>query len=83
MFKYTAHPAILHKYDSIWRNSKRPWDDNFFLAVSICGSSDAYFACSGFWKNYKGLEFYSNTKRKQVPVNGVLIPVDYFTETVV
>ena len=83
MFKYTADPAILHKYDSIQRNAKRPWDDHFYLAVRICGSYDAYFVCGGFWKHYEGLEFYSNTKRSHVPVNGVLIPVKYFTEAVV
>ena len=82
MIKYTAHPGVIRKYESIRKNSKRYWDDHFLFAVSICGSNQAYFACGDFWKHYKGLEFYSETKRKQVPVNGVLISVDYFTETV-
>jgi hypothetical protein len=82
MIKYTAHPEILRKFDSIQRNAKRPWDDHFLFAVSICGSNQAYFACGDFWKHYKGLEFFSVEPRREVPVNGVLIPVDYFTKTV-
>jgi hypothetical protein len=83
MFKYTAHPDILHKYDSVRKNSKRPWDDHFFLAVSICGTSSAYFQVGDFWKHYKSMTFFSPTALKQVPVNGTLISVDYFTQTVV
>jgi len=81
MFKYTAHPEVIRKYKSIRQNSKKPWDDQFFFAVEICGSSKAYFACGDFWKHYKTMEFYSVEKRTEVPVNGVLIPVHYFTET--
>lgn len=81
MFKYTAHPDVLHKYNSIDKNSKRPWDDHFFLAKGIAGSSAAYFACGDFWRHYKAMAFYSPEKVKQVPLNGVLISVDWFTET--
>ena len=81
MFKYTAHPDVLRKYDSISKNSKRPWDDHFFLAKSITKTSEAYFACGDFWRNYKNCQFFSKTKVKQVPVNGVLISVDWFTES--
>jgi hypothetical protein len=82
MIKYTAHPEVLRKYESVRNNSRQYWDDHFLFAVAICGSERAYFGCGDFWKHYTGLEFYSETKRKQVPVNGVLISVDYFTETV-
>lgn len=81
MFKYTAHPNILHKYDSINRNSKKPWDDHFWLAISITGSTSDYFQCGHFWKHYSNIEFYSITQRKEIPLNGVLISVDYFIET--
>ena len=82
MNKYTADPEILRKFDSIQRNAKKPWDDNYLFAVRICGSHQAYFACGDFWKHYRALEFFSVEKCKEVPVNGVLIPVDYFIETV-
>lgn len=81
MYKYTASPSVLHKYDSIKRNSKRYWDDHFFLAKHICGSSDAYFACGNFWRNYKSIQFYSEKRVKHVPVNGVYISVEWFLET--
>ena len=82
MIKYTAHPEVIRKYKSIRKNSKKPWDDQFIYAVEICGSNQAYFACGDFWKHYKGMAFYSTEPRREVPVNGVLIPVDYFTKTV-
>lgn len=81
MYKYTAHPEILRKFNSIEKNSKKPWDDRFFLAIEITGSSQNYFACGGFWKNYKAYEFYSIMRRAQVPLNGVLIPEKWFTIT--
>lgn len=81
-YQYTAHPDILRKYASIDQNANRPWDDHFHFAVSICGSVEAYFGCGDFWKHYPGIKFFSAEKRKAVPVNGVLISVDYFTETV-
>ena len=83
VIKYTAHPEVIRKFDSIQRNAKRPWDDHFQFAVSLCGSNQAYFACGDFWKHYKGVEFFSTTKRTEVPVNGVLISAEYFTETLV
>ena len=81
MFNYTPHPDILRKYDSIRRNAKRPWDDHFELACSITGSYTAYFQCGDFWKHYKGVNYYSVTKLKEVPVNGTLISSYYFIET--
>ena len=83
MIKYSAHPDVIRKYESIRRNSKQYWDDHFLLAVEICGSSRDYFACGDFWKNYFALDFFATVKRKEVPVNGVLISVDYFKETIV
>jgi len=81
MFKYTAHPDVIHKYASIQRNAKHPWDDTFRLALQICGSSDAYFQCGRFWRHYRAMEFYSQTRRTEIPLNGVLISADWFTET--
>ena len=81
MFKYTAHPEILRKYASIQKNSKRPWDDHYYFAVSITGTSSAYFACGDFWRNYKALEFYSPTVRREVPLNSMLLPAMYFLDT--
>lgn len=81
MYKYTAHPEVLRKYASIQKNSKRPWDDHYFQAVGIVGTTAAYFACGDFWRHYKAYEFYSPVQRKEVPLNGVLISVDWFTET--
>lgn len=83
MFKYTAHPDVLHKYDIITKNSKRPWDDHFYYAVSITKTAAAYFACGNFWRHYRNCEFYSPVRRKEIPINGVLISVDWFTETCV
>ena len=82
MIKYTAHPEILRKYERVRKTSRQYWNDHFQFAVEICGSSQAYFACGDFWKHYKGTKFYSVEPRREVPVNGVLISVDYFTETV-
>lgn len=80
MFKYTAHPDVLRKYDSISKNSKRPWDDHYFQAVGMVGTAAAYFACGDFWRHYRNMEFYSPTRRKEIPLNGVLVSVDWFTE---
>ena len=55
MIKYTAHPEVLRKFDSIAKNAQRPWDDHYIFAVSICGSKQAYFECGDFWKHYKVL----------------------------
>lgn len=81
MFKYTAHPEILRKYTSIGKNASRPWDDHYHFAVSILGNPSAFFACGDFWRHYKAMEFYSQERRKEVPLNGVLIPVQFFQET--
>lgn len=81
MYKYTANKDVLKKCVSIEKNSKRPWDDLFFFALDICGGARAYFACGNFWNNYNNTCFYSPKKRETVPVNGVLIPVEWFTET--
>jgi len=81
MFKYTAHPDVLHKYSSIKKNSKRYWDDHFFYAVHITGSSSSYFACGDFWRHYKAVSFYSKKRLKAVPINGVLIDAQWFQET--
>ena len=83
MIKYSAHPDVIRKYESIQHNAKRPCNDVFQYAVEICGSNQAYFACGDFWKHYTTMEFFSADKRKEVPVNGVLISVDYFQETIV
>jgi hypothetical protein len=82
MFKYTAHPDVLRKYANIEKRAKRPWDDHYFLALSITGSASAYFACGDFWRHYNACEFYSPTKREKIPLNGVLVSVEWFTETV-
>jgi hypothetical protein len=81
MYKYTAHPDVLHKYNSIKKNSKRPWDEHFHYALEITGSYQTYCDCGGFWDIYKAFEFYSKKRLKEVPLNGVLISVDWFTET--
>lgn len=81
MFKYTANPEVLRKYDSIQQNAKRPWDDQYYLAVRIVKTAAAYFACGDFWRHYRATEFYSTERRKVVPLNGVLISVEWFTET--
>lgn len=83
MYKYTADKSVLHKYASIRKNSKRPWDDEFYFACTICGGYTAYSAVGKFWKNYSGITYFSTTKRKQVPVNGVLIDVCWFKEEIV
>ena len=81
MYKYTALPGILHSYDSAKENSARPWDACYYLALGIVGTPDVYFACGDFWRHYRNCEFYSPQRRKTVPLNGVLIPVEYFVET--
>lgn len=81
MYKYTAHPDVLHKYVSIKQNSKRAWDDHFYYAVHITGSTDTYFACGNFWRHYQGIQFYSKNRVKAVPINGVLISAEWFVET--
>ena len=82
MYKYTANPEVLRKYDNIEKRSKCPWDDHYFLALDIVGTTSAYFACGDFWRHYHAMEFYSPVKRKTVPLNGVLVSVEWFTETV-
>lgn len=81
MFKYTPHPEVIRKYDSIRKNSKQPCNDQFILGCSIVGSTSGYFECGDFWKHYKGLQFYSTTQLREVPVNGVLISYKHFIET--
>lgn len=83
MFKYTACPNVLTVRDRLIKNSKRPWDAEYFYALEITGSPSAYFLCGNFWRNYENLEFYSKNKLKEVPVNGVLIPVNWFHESIV
>lgn len=81
MYKYTPCQEVLRKYASISQNAKRPWDDHYFLAKSIAGSAEAYFSSGDFWANYTGTCFYSHIKRKQVPVNGVLVNACWFQES--
>ena len=80
MFKYTPHPDILRKYDNIQNNGKRPAHEHCRLAMGIC-SIQVYFQVGDFWKHYKGVNHYSETKLKMVPVNGALISSEYFMET--
>lgn len=83
MYKYTADPEVLRRYEALNASSRRPWDAVFFYAVSIVGTSAAYFACGDFWRHYRACEFYSRLRRKTVPINGVQVSVDYFIETAV
>lgn len=81
MFKYVASKEVLKKYDSILKNSKHPYDAHYFLAISIVGTSAAYFQCGNFWKNYKSIVVYSPKKLTKVPLNGILISTEWFEET--
>lgn len=82
MFKYTAHPDVLHRYEVISRNSVRPWDDHYHFAEHIVGGSAAYFSCGDFWRHYKAIEFYSQDRLVNVPINGILIPAKWFKEEI-
>lgn len=83
MIKYTADPDVKREYNRIVKRSPRPWDDHYHLAVRICGTPEAYFACGHFWRHYLNIEFFSSNVRREVPVNGVLIPAHFFIATIV
>ena len=83
MFKYTAHPEVLRRLRNIDRRSKKSWDDRYMLALSITKTARAYFACGDFWRHYQACDFYSVARRTEVPVNGVLLPVEFFVESTV
>lgn len=80
MFKYTANTDIVQKFDQISKNSIN-LSDEYYLALSITGTARAYFSCGDFWTNYLACNFYSKTMRKEIPINGTLISVKWFTET--
>lgn len=80
MYKYIAQKELIKKYHSITKNSKKPWDDHFFLALEICKTASVYFQVGDFWKHYKSIQFYSVKPLRQVPLNGTLIDVKWFSE---
>ena len=81
MFKYTANPDTVAKLEQINKNSENPCNDSYFFAVRITRTAAAYVACGDFWKHYLKCRFYSATKRKEIPVNGILISAGWFVET--
>lgn len=83
MYLYTADPEVLRKYDEICANSRRPWDAVYYLALSICGTPSAFFGTGDFWRHYRACAYYSRERVKAVPINGILIPVDWFAEQAV
>lgn len=81
MFKYTARQDVLDQYERLQKGTRRPWDSVFYYAVGIVGTTAAYFACGDFWRHYRACEFYSKERRREIPINGVMVSVDWFTET--
>lgn len=79
MYKYTADSSVIHKFNCL-KKKPRGYDKVFDFALSVVGDSSAYFACGDFWRHYEHCAFYSNTRRKHIPINGVLVHVDWFVE---
>lgn len=79
MYKYTAHPRILQLLRNAGR-TERPWDAEYRLAKDLFGVRAA-FGIPYIWKKYRMFEFYSRKPLREVPLNGVLLPVALFSET--
>lgn len=83
MFKYTARKEILRDYFKWESDYVRYSGLSYSYGCTLAGSKSAFFAVGDFWKHYVGFEFYSLTRRKELPLNGVLVPAGIFEVSVV
>lgn len=75
MFKYTPKKATLAELRKI---RKQPWVANReynFIRSLVGGNYTMYLA---IWRWFDGFVFYSPTRLSEVPLNGVLMPLELF-----
>jgi hypothetical protein len=81
MYKYTPKQSVLR--DMEVPKTGRWWDKEFFKRKEILkdhGASQDYTMTMMLAQYFKDVCFYSETKRKEIPVYGHLFPVTMFDE---
>ena len=82
MFKYTPKKAILKQLLKARKkgyNMKTCSSYEYDMARAL--TKGDYSLTWRFMRYWEHVCFFSQTKRKEIPVNGVLFPVDLFEET--
>jgi hypothetical protein len=82
MFKYTPKASVLR--DMEVPKIGRYWDKEFFKRQEILkahGASQDYTMSMMLSRYFKDVSFFSETKRKEIPVYGHLFPASMFDET--
>ena len=81
MYKYTPKQSVLR--DMQVPKTGAWWDKEFFKRQEILkahGASQAYTMTMMLARYFKDVCFYSETKRKEIPVYGHMFPVTMFDE---
>jgi len=81
MYKYTPKQSVL-RYMEVPKTG-RWWDKEFFKRMEILkahGASQDYTMTMMLSRYFKDVCFYSETKRKEIPVYGHLFPASMFDE---
>ena len=87
MYLYTPKKSILRHFEPIeWGYCSFPYlssDKYVKVLKDHCVSMDYRVRWSDFVRTYPNVQFYSKTRRREVPVNGYLFPVALFDEEIV
>jgi len=80
MFRYTPNRKLftefIHERNRGWNKVSRASYDYIWMMSRF----KDYSTCCAMLEHWEHTEFYYPTKRKDVPVIGFLIPVEYFDE---
>ena len=81
MFRYTPSREMLEDYNrtKIKQYNYRVDCPHYAYVRGVCRGN--YIKMVAFMKHWKHTDFYSQTRRNQVPVNGILFPIAFFDET--
>ena len=82
MYKYTPKQSVMR--DMQVPKTGRYWDKEFFKRQEILkahGASQDYTMTMMLARYFKDVSFFSETKRKEIPVYGYMFPVSMFDET--
>jgi len=77
MYKYTPNPGLLRGLQNARAKPYTPNSGQWGFASNLCLDYKMTVAMIQYWEH---VVFYSNSKRQQVPVYGILFPVSFFQE---
>ena len=89
MYKYTPNKTLLKQFKRLQAGKSkyaRQTPSAYEFAWRLCGrlggdSHTRYAQTEAFLQHWEGTQFFSEVKLKQIPINGILFPLEFFDET--